>query len=169
MCATGGAGAAAAAFAPRRWHLVQASFARTAVLSWAWARVGPPLPGLQVGQDKTVYGAQNSRGLLFFEGLFLAFRCLFSSLFVFPQEHKMMVRGRSGPVGHRVVPACSCALLAGLARPGASSHDLSRVDDIPSEALPLRLGLLPAAQGAQQRHVPPVRLLPGPHRLGHPL
>ncbi|KAL4444675.1 hypothetical protein ABPG77_002492 [Micractinium sp. CCAP 211/92] len=49
----------------------------------------------QVGQDKTVYGAQNSRGLLFFEGLFLAFRCLFSSLFVFPQEHKMMLKERS--------------------------------------------------------------------------
>ncbi|KAL4427647.1 hypothetical protein ABPG75_001736 [Micractinium tetrahymenae] len=49
----------------------------------------------QVGQDKTLYGAQNARGLLFFEGLFLAFRCLFQSLFVFPQEHKMMLKERS--------------------------------------------------------------------------
>lgn len=59
--------------------------------------------GLQVGQDKTLYGAQNARGLLFFEGLFLAFRCLFSSLFVFPQEHKMMVRAsRSHPQAARL-------------------------------------------------------------------
>lgn len=71
-----------------------------------------------------MYGAQNSRGLLFFEGLFLAFRCLFSSLFVFPQEHKMMASGRSGLAWHRVVPAGSRALLAGrLARPVASSRE----------------------------------------------
>ncbi|KAL4855816.1 ABC transporter G family member 22 [Chlorella vulgaris] len=49
----------------------------------------------QVGQTNTVYGAQNTTGLLFFEALFLAFRTMFVSLFCWPQEHKMMTKERA--------------------------------------------------------------------------
>ena len=38
----------------------------------------------QIGQTNTVYGAQQTRGLLFFEGLFLSFRTLFTALLTFP-------------------------------------------------------------------------------------
>lgn len=49
----------------------------------------------QVGQKPTLYAAQNTRGLLFFEGLFLCFRTMFVALFTFPNEQKMMLKERS--------------------------------------------------------------------------
>ena len=41
-----------------------------------------------------MYGAQNALGLLFFEALFLSFRVLFTALFTFPNEFKMMLKVR---------------------------------------------------------------------------
>ncbi|KAI7845331.1 hypothetical protein COHA_001172 [Chlorella ohadii] len=49
----------------------------------------------QVGQKDTLYAAENTRGLLFFEGLFLCFRTMFTSLFVWPNEQKMMLKERA--------------------------------------------------------------------------
>ena len=47
---------------------------------------------LQVGRHPTTYAAQNTVGLLFFEALFLSFRTLFTALFTFPNEYKMMLK-----------------------------------------------------------------------------
>ncbi|EFN53135.1 hypothetical protein CHLNCDRAFT_32365 [Chlorella variabilis] len=49
----------------------------------------------QVGHSDTVYGAQNTTGLLFFEALFLAFRTMFQALFTWPNEQKMMLKERA--------------------------------------------------------------------------
>jgi hypothetical protein len=57
-------------------------------------------PFLQVGQSDTLYGAENTRGLLFFECLFLSFRTLFSALFTFPN---------GGLACQRHAAACICA------------------------------------------------------------
>ena len=50
------------------------------------------LPSSQVGRHPTTYAAQNTVGLLFFEALFLSFRTLFTALFTFPNEYKMMLK-----------------------------------------------------------------------------
>ncbi|CAL5220454.1 g2473 [Coccomyxa viridis] len=49
----------------------------------------------QQGKGDTLYSAQNSNGLLFFEMLFLAFRAMFVALFTFPSEYKMMLKERA--------------------------------------------------------------------------
>jgi hypothetical protein len=47
---------------------------------------------LQKGKNNTVLGAQQTIGLLFFELLFLSFRALFTALFTFPDERKMLLK-----------------------------------------------------------------------------
>jgi hypothetical protein len=49
----------------------------------------------QIGRNKTVTGAINANGLLFFEMLFLSFRAMFTALFTFPNEYKMMLKERA--------------------------------------------------------------------------
>ncbi|GAB4821556.1 hypothetical protein N2152v2_008602 [Parachlorella kessleri] len=49
----------------------------------------------QVGRHPTTYSASNTVGLLFFEALFLSFRTLFTALFTFPNEYKMMLKERA--------------------------------------------------------------------------
>ena len=49
----------------------------------------------QIGQDRTLVGAINAKGLLFFEMLFLSFRAMFTALFTFPNEYKMMLKERA--------------------------------------------------------------------------
>jgi hypothetical protein len=48
--------------------------------------------GAQIGQKDTTEAAKNAAGLLFFEALFLSFRSLFTALFTFPSEFKMMLK-----------------------------------------------------------------------------
>lgn len=103
----------------------------------AWAATCVRL--LQVGQDRTLYGAQNARGLLFFEGLFLAFRCLFSSLFVFPQEHKMMVRDPAAHLSSRK----GCVLLFGAMRAWPCMRVAFCVLRTPAETLPRNAAFWP--------------------------
>ena len=45
---------------------------------------------LQKGRNDTVAGAQQVTGLLFFELLFLSLRALFTALFTFPSDYKMV-------------------------------------------------------------------------------
>lgn len=49
----------------------------------------------QIGQDRTLVGAVNANGLLFFEMLFLSFRVMYTALFTFPDEYKMMLKERA--------------------------------------------------------------------------
>ena len=50
---------------------------------------------LQMAQDSTLVAARNTMGLLFFELLFLSFHAMFSALFTFPQEQRMMLKERA--------------------------------------------------------------------------
>ena len=47
---------------------------------------------LNIAQKPFLKDAQNTIGLLFFELLFLAFRTMFTALFTFPNEYKMVRR-----------------------------------------------------------------------------
>ena len=47
---------------------------------------------LNIAQKPYLKDAQNTIGLLFFELLFLAFRTMFTALFTFPNEYKMVRR-----------------------------------------------------------------------------
>lgn len=47
---------------------------------------------LQAGQTNTVAGANNLRGLLFFELMFMSMRAMLGALFTFPSEFKMMLK-----------------------------------------------------------------------------
>lgn len=59
---------------------------------WSGAGVLTGLFWWQRGQGNTVAAAQNTLGLLFFELLFLGFRALFTALFTFPDEFKMLLK-----------------------------------------------------------------------------
>lgn len=50
---------------------------------------------LQKAKSSTVAGAQQAIGLVFFELLFLGFRALFTALFTFPDERKMLLKERA--------------------------------------------------------------------------
>lgn len=50
---------------------------------------------LQKAKSDTVFGAQQTLGLLFFELLFMSFRSLFAALFTFPEERKMLLKERA--------------------------------------------------------------------------
>jgi len=52
---------------------------------------------LRKGGNSTVAGAQQVTGLLFFELLFLSLRALFTALFTFPSDFKMV----SATLSHR--------------------------------------------------------------------
>lgn len=47
---------------------------------------------LQAGQSNTVAAANNIRGLLFFELMFMSMRAMLGALFTFPSEFKMMLK-----------------------------------------------------------------------------
>ena len=49
---------------------------------------------LQKGKQDTVYGAQQTVGLLFFQLMFLGIRGLMTALFTFPDERKMLLKAR---------------------------------------------------------------------------
>lgn len=50
---------------------------------------------LQAGQSNTVAAANNIRGLLFFELMFMSMRAMLGALFTFPSEFKMMLKERA--------------------------------------------------------------------------
>lgn len=49
----------------------------------------------QRGDRETLQGANDMAGLVFFEGLFLSFRVMFTALFTFPGEFKLMLKERA--------------------------------------------------------------------------
>lgn len=73
---------------------------------------------LQAGQSNTVAAANNIRGLLFFELMFMSMRAMLGALFTFPSEFKMMLKvcwtSSSMPVlkcGERIHSACTQCLM----------------------------------------------------------
>jgi energy-coupling factor transporter ATP-binding protein EcfA2 len=120
----------------------------------------------QVGKGQTLASAQDTLGLLFFEALFLGFRSLFSALFTFPQASvraAAALPGRRLRRGHgRAAPSSARALLLPLLR---CSSDAPRPLHPPRGAISRPAGAQDDAQGARLGHVPPLGLLPRPHRL----
>ena len=75
---------------------------------------------LRKGGNSTVAGAQQVTGLLFFELLFLSLRALFTALFTFPSDFKMV----SAPchiVANPSLPSCML-LLPCCVKPTESKH-----------------------------------------------
>jgi len=62
----------------------------TATMTLTLALLAAGLFWLNIAQKPFLKDAQNTIGLLFFELLFLAFRTMFTALFTFPNEYKMV-------------------------------------------------------------------------------
>lgn len=54
----------------------------------------------QVGRGQTLVTVTNINGLLFFEMLFLGLRAMFSALFTFPNEYKVLPSPKKGEKTH---------------------------------------------------------------------